>query len=79
MKKNNLDKVLIILASFLFIFITATVVIYTIKGWKYDILISCVLGAGGIETIAAAFIQIAKYKCKDKEADDERTDDIEIS
>ena len=65
MKKfNTLDKVLIILASFLFVFIVATVIIYTMNGWQYDTLITCVLGAGGIETIAGAFIQIAKYKHK---------------
>ena len=63
-KLNTIDKVLIILAVFLAMFIISTVVIYTIKGWQYDILISCVLGAGGIEAIAGAFIQIAKYKHK---------------
>ena len=66
-KLNTLDKVLIILASFLFVFITATVIIYTLKDWQYDTLITCVLGAGGVETIAGAFIQIAKYKHKVKE------------
>lgn len=63
-KLNTLDKVLIILASFLFVFIVATMVIYTVNGWQFDTLITCVLGAGGIETIAGAFIQIAKYKHK---------------
>ena len=70
-KMNTIDKVLIILASFLFVFITATVVIYTIKEWQYDVLISCVLGAGGIEAIAGAFIQISKYKHKDKDPEPE--------
>ena len=73
-KLNTIDKVLIILASFLFLFITATVVIYTIMGWQYDTLISCVLGAGGIEAIAGAFIQIAKYKHKGG-TDDESVND----
>lgn len=63
-KLNTIDKVLIILASFLFVFIVTTIIIYTIKDWQYDTLITCVLGAGGIETIAGAFIQIAKYKHK---------------
>lgn len=66
-KFNNLDKTLIGLASFLFAFIVTTMIVYIVKGWQYDILISCVLGAGGIEAIAGAFIQISKYKHKDKE------------
>ena len=55
-KLNKLDKVLIALASFLFVFVVSTVVIYTINGWQYDTLITCVLGTGGIEAIAGAFI-----------------------
>ena len=69
-KINTLDKVLIILASFLFLFITSTVVIYTVKGWQYDTLITCVMGGGGAEVLATAIIQIAKYKHKDKEVED---------
>ena len=61
-KLNTLDKVLIILALFLFAFIVSTMIIYTIKDWQYDTLITCVLGAGGIETLATAGIQIMKYK-----------------
>ena len=64
MKLNTLDKVLIILASFLFVFIVSTIVIYTIKDWQYDTLISMVLGGSGVEVLAAAIIQIAKYKHK---------------
>jgi hypothetical protein len=63
-KLNTIDKVLIGLASFLFVFIIATLIIYTINGWQFDTLITCVLGSGGIEVIASAFIQIAKYKHK---------------
>ena len=69
-KMNTLDKVLIILASFLFLFITSTVVIYTVKDWQYDTLITCVMGGGGAEVLATAIIQIAKYKHKDKEVED---------
>lgn len=60
-KLNTLDKVLIILASYIFAFVTATMIIYTIKDWNFDTLITCVLGAGGIESVAMAGIQIAKY------------------
>lgn len=70
-KLNTIDKVLIILASFLFAFIVATMIIYTIKDWQFDTLITCVLGAGGVESVAGAFIQIAKYKHKDKGDEDE--------
>lgn len=72
MKKfNTLDKVLIGLASFLFVFIVATLIIYTLNGWQFDTLITCVLGSGGIEVIASAFIQIAKYKHKKGVEEDE--------
>lgn len=64
-KLNTLDKVLIGLASFLFIFIVSTVVIYTYNGWQYDTLITMVLGGSGVEVFASAIIQIAKYKHKD--------------
>ena len=64
-RRNNIDKALIFVGSFLVGFIIATIIIYTVNGWQYDTLITCVLGAGGVESIAAAFIQIAKYKHKD--------------
>jgi len=73
-KLNTLDKVLIILASFLFLFITATVVIYTIKDWQYDTLITCVMSGGGAEVLATAIIQVAKYKHKGG-TDDESDND----
>ena len=66
---NTIDKVLIVLASFLFLFITATVVIYTIKDWQYDTLITMVMSGGGAEALATAFIQVGKYKHKGKERD----------
>jgi ABC-type Fe3+-siderophore transport system permease subunit len=68
-RRNTLDNVLIILAFFLFLFITASVIIYTVKDWQYDTLITMVLSGGGAEALAAAFIQVAKYKHKDKEGD----------
>ena len=75
-KFNKLDKVLILLALFLFVFIVSTVVIYTINGWQYDALITCVLGAGGVEAIAGAFIQIAKYKHKVSDSDDNEESEV---
>lgn len=70
-KLNTLDKVLIGLASFLFIFIVSTVVIYTYNGWQYDTLITMVLGGSGVEVFASAIIQIAKYKHKKGDEDND--------
>ena len=70
MKLNTLDKVLLGLASFLFVFIVTTIVIYTIKDWQYDTLITMVLGGSGVEVFASAVIQVAKYKHK-KDEDEE--------
>lgn len=70
-KLNTLDKVLIGLASFLFLFIVATMVIYTLNGWQFDTLITCVLGGGGLEIMASAIIQIHKYKYKKESEVDE--------
>lgn len=72
-KLNTIDKVLIILASFLFIFVVSTVIIYTIKDWQYDTLITMVLSGGGAEAIATAIIQVAKYKHKDKGEDEDES------
>lgn len=70
-KLNTLDKVLIGLASFLFVFIVSTVVIYTYNGWQYDTLITMVLGGSGVEVFASAIIQIAKYKHKKGDEDND--------
>ena len=78
-KLSKLDKVLYAVALFLFVFIVSTVVIYTVNGWQYDTLITCVLGAGGIEAIAGAFIQIAKYKHKDKVSDSDDNEESEVA
>ena len=75
-KLNTLDKVLIILASFLFVFIVATVIIYTIKDWQYDTLITMVLSGGGAEALATAIIQVAKYKHKDKGEENDGVSDV---
>ena len=77
MKKiNTLDKVLIVLASFLFVFVVSTVVIYTIKDWQYDTLITMVLSGGGVEALATAIIQVAKYKHKDKGEENDGISDV---
>lgn len=75
-KLNTIDKVLIILASFLFIFVVSTVIIYTIKDWQYDTLITMVLSGGGAEAIATAIIQVAKYKHKGRGEDEDGISDV---
>ena len=71
---NNLDKVLIALAIFLFAFVVSSMIIYTIKDWQYDTLITMVLSGSGVEVLAAAIIQIAKYKHKGDDNNDTGND-----
>ena len=59
---KTLDKVLIIVGSFLGAFIIATVIIYTINGWQYDTLIPCVVGSGILETVNTMLITVSKIK-----------------
>lgn len=59
---KTLDKVLIIVGSFLAAFIIATVIIYTVKGWQYDVLIPCVVGSGILETVNTMIITVNKIK-----------------
>lgn len=63
---KTLDRVLIILSIFLFSFITATVIIYTVKDWQYDTLITMVLSGGGIEVVSTALITIFKGRNKNE-------------
>lgn len=58
---NTLDKILIVLSVAIFSFVVATMIIYTVKGWQFDTLIQCFLGAGGLESFIMGGIQIAKY------------------
>ena len=75
-KLNTLDKVLIALAIFLFAFIVSTMIIYTAKDWQYDTLVTMVLSGCGIETVVTGIIQIAKYKLKGGN-DNDNGNDIE--
>lgn len=59
---KTLDKVLIIVGSFIALFVIATVVIYTINGWQYDVLIPCVVGSGILETVNTMLITVNKIK-----------------
>lgn len=68
---KTLDRVLIILALFLLSFIVAMIVIYTIKDWQMDTLITMVMGGSGIEVLATALITIFKYKNRREQNNDE--------
>lgn len=68
---KTLDRVLIILALFLLSFIVAMIVIYTIKDWQMDTLITMVMGGSGVEVLATALITIFKYKNRREQTNDE--------
>lgn len=59
---KTLDIVLIIIGVFLALFIIATVVIYTMNGWQYDVLIPCVVGGSVLEAINTMIITVSKIK-----------------
>lgn len=63
-KMKTLDKVLIIVGVFLALFIIATVIIYTMNGWQYDVLIPCVVGSGLLETVNTMIITVNKIRHK---------------
>ena len=75
-KLNNLDKALIAVGTYIALFITASIIIYTIKGWNFDVLITATLSGGGLEAIIGGFIQYGKYKHR-KETDNDTGNDIE--
>lgn len=78
MKKiNNLDKALIAVGIYLVLFATASMIIYTVKGWNFDVLITAILSGGGLEAIIGGFIQYGKYKYKDKETNNDTGNDNE--
>ena len=76
-KMNKLDVALIVLAVAVFSFVVATMIIYTVKGWQFDTLITSFLGAGGIESFIMGGIQIAKYFKRKGGKEDDTGDDIE--
>lgn len=61
-KMKTLDKVLIIVGIFIALFVISTVVIYTVNGWQYDVLIPCVVSGGILETINTMIITVNKIR-----------------
>ena len=67
---KTLDRVLIIVGAFLGAFIIATVIIYTVNGWQYDVLIPCVVGSGILETVNTMIITVNKIRRGKIDVDD---------
>lgn len=59
-KLKTSNTVLIVLGVFILAFIITMIVIFCVKGSTPDVLIQCVLGAGGLEALLIALIKIAK-------------------
>ena len=70
MKKKTSNKILVILAAFIFLFITVMVVTFWVKGDVPDTLIQYTLGAGGVEVLMLAGIKISKVMKGEKPDDD---------
>lgn len=68
---KTLDKVLIIIALFLAVFIITNEIIFCVKGAIPDTLVSCVLGAGLGEVILTTVITVFKIKHKGENNEDE--------
>ncbi len=68
---GGMDKILIILGTFLLCFITAMIVTYWVKGGVPDTLIQYTLGAGGVEALLLAGIKISKVVTGDKSGERE--------
>lgn len=60
MKKKTSNKVLTILAIFIFLFITVMTITFWVKDSVPDTLIQYTLGAGGVEVLMLAGIKISK-------------------
>lgn len=60
MSMKTTNKVLLILALFMLAFILVMIVTFWVKGSVPDTLIQCVLGAGGLESLALAGIKVSK-------------------
>lgn len=69
-KKKTLDKVLIWLAIFLFLFIVSMIVIFCIFQSIPDTLVTCVLSGGAIEVIVTAWITTTKEKQRGRDNDE---------
>lgn len=70
MKKTS-NTVLVILSTFIFLFVVVMTVTFWVKDSVPDTLIQYTLGAGGIECLLLAGIKISKVIKGDKEDDED--------
>lgn len=71
---KTLDKILVILASYMLVFSIAMIVIFCIKDSVPDTLITCTLGSGSVEAIVMAWITVTKKKYGSEVDNDEMVD-----
>lgn len=70
-RQKTMDRILVVLAVFLFLFTVAMVVIFLATGQEPATLITCVFGACGGECGAMAWIKTTKDKYLDKELEED--------
>lgn len=66
-KRKTSNLILVLLGSFILVFIITMIVIFCVKGAVPDTLIQYVLGAGGVEAILLAAIKISKIISGERE------------
>lgn len=71
-KMSTSNRVLICLGLFLFAFIVTMIAIFWEKGAVPDTLITCTLGAGGVEAFALAWIRNTKTKSGETVGEDDK-------
>ena len=67
---KTLDKVLLYVGIFLFVFVILMIIIFCVKDSIPDTLVSCVLGAGAVELLLSAWIKNTKTKYEQKDNED---------
>ena len=65
-KKRTSKRVLLCLGVFYVVFISVMIWLFYIRGAVPDTLIQYTLGAGGVEVLAMALIEMSKVKAGDK-------------
>ena len=66
-KKKVRNVILVSVMIAMAIFISYTVIFYSIKGWQWDSLFPYVLGVGGVEGGLTAVVAITKNRKDDKQ------------